>query len=182
MDALVAHWGKPDRYARFEKDSVLVEVLKYEAKTTNEGVVIDGPLWLGTPFRRFLAMQQVESIVGPFEVDGRHVEFITQSRSTSPRSWSKQRSVDAASSRSSGDKGSGSGTPRDRRSHVTFGDAERRPWDDARSVHLPSRDRVGPDVRCAWDTWCSARRPNGSRLGTPSTAMDSAVGATPDAT
>lgn len=129
VDALLAHWGKPDRYARFETESTLVEVVKYEARATTEGVVIyatattgpspsghfdefilsldrahddvadplarlsafarttpvhegdtvpiDAPLWPGTPFRRFLAMQQVEPILGPFEIDGRHVEFMS---------------------------------------------------------------------------------------------------------
>lgn len=128
VDALVGHWGKPDRYARFETESTTVEVLKYEAETTNEGVVIyatatsgpspsghfgefilgldsardevadplarlsafarmtpvhdgdtvpiDGPLWPGSPFRRFLTMRQVESIVGPFDINGRRVEFM----------------------------------------------------------------------------------------------------------
>jgi hypothetical protein len=128
VDALVDRWGKPDRYARFETESILVEVLKYDPQTTKEGVVIyatatsgpspsghlsefilgldvahddvadplaqlsafarstavhdgdtvpiDGPLWAGSEFRRFLAMKQVESILGPFEIDGRHVEFM----------------------------------------------------------------------------------------------------------
>lgn len=127
-DALIAHWGSPDRNARFATGSSLVEVLKYDAQSTNEGVVIyatatsgpsasghlnefvlgldvahdevadplarlcvfarttpvhhgdsvpiDGPLWPGTAFRRFLAMRQIEPILGPFDLDGRHIEFM----------------------------------------------------------------------------------------------------------
>jgi hypothetical protein len=127
-DALVERWGKPDRYARFETEPNLVEVLKYDAETTKEGVVIyatatsgpspsghftefilgldtahddvadplarlaafarstavhdgdtvpiDRPLWAGSEFRRFLTMHQVESIIGPFDIDGRHVQFM----------------------------------------------------------------------------------------------------------
>ena len=32
-DALVAHWGLPDRNARFATGSTLVEVLKYNAES-----------------------------------------------------------------------------------------------------------------------------------------------------
>jgi hypothetical protein len=50
------------------------------ARTTpvhhGDSVPIDAPLWPGTSFQRFLAMRQVEPIVGPFDVDGRRVEFM----------------------------------------------------------------------------------------------------------
>jgi hypothetical protein len=123
-------WGEADRRAEFVDGGWTIEVLKYEAASTPEGVVIyatassgpsasghwsefilgldtahdevaaslaslslytrstaplhhgdtvpiGGPPWPGSAFDRFLVMQQVEPVLGPFDIDERHVEFMT---------------------------------------------------------------------------------------------------------
>jgi hypothetical protein len=128
-ELVVAKWGPPDRRARFTQGAVSIEVYKFEAATTGEGVVIyvtvtsgpspsghwgefmlgldvahdevaaplaslsayaratplhhgdtvpiGDPPWPGSGFSRFLVMRQVDSVLGPFRVGDRSVEYLT---------------------------------------------------------------------------------------------------------
>jgi hypothetical protein len=65
--------------ARDDIASALAALAVYareHAVHSGDTVPADMPLWPGTAMQRFLVMAQREAVVGPFDLDGRHVEYL----------------------------------------------------------------------------------------------------------